>query len=81
MAMLLVDIHVGEAFEIVEIIRQRYASSSLKKKGSEESIGQVTVSIGLSQVRDYDTPQTLIERTDQALYQSKAEGRNRTTLL
>ncbi|AOU98437.1 hypothetical protein BI364_11150 [Acidihalobacter yilgarnensis] len=35
-----------------------------------------TISIGLSSLSRQDTPQTLIERADRALYQAKADGRN-----
>lgn len=37
----------------------------------------VTVSIGITQFLDGDTPETCFERADQALYQAKHNGRNR----
>jgi two-component system, cell cycle response regulator len=41
----------------------------------------VTVSIGVASVSRLDeTPETLLKRADQALYQAKAEGRNRVIL-
>ncbi|MEW6186337.1 MAG: GGDEF domain-containing protein [Thermodesulfobacteriota bacterium] len=36
----------------------------------------VTLSIGLTEVTDLDTIETIIERSDKALYQAKQEGRN-----
>lgn len=81
MAVLLVDMQAQEALTLMEEIRTRFANSSLKKKGSDETIGQVTVSIGISAAEPTDTPQSLIERTDRALYRSKENGRNQTTLV
>jgi diguanylate cyclase (GGDEF)-like protein len=38
---------------------------------------QVTISLGLCEIRGDDTPQRLIERADAALYEAKRLGRNR----
>lgn len=77
MAMIFLHSSLEETFVLAEAIREKFAASRLKKKGSDETIGQVTVSVGISQLQPGDTPRTLIERADQALYKSKAEGRNR----
>ena len=42
---------------------------------------QVTVSAGLTEFREGDTPQSVFERADRALYAAKAEGRNRCASL
>jgi len=39
-------------------------------------VGQVTVSIGFTQIRDSEMPATIIERADRALYYAKDHGRN-----
>ncbi|AJD89856.1 hypothetical protein JMA_05390 [Jeotgalibacillus malaysiensis] len=41
---------------------------------------QITVSIGVSGVKPGDTKDTIFKRADEALYYSKKNGRNRTTL-
>lgn len=42
---------------------------------------KVTISIGATSLGENDTPETLLKRADNALYQAKNEGRNRTVLL
>lgn len=39
---------------------------------------RVTASFGVSQVENGDTPETVVKRADQALYEAKNSGRNRT---
>jgi len=46
-----------------------------------ERVGQVTVSLGISTFAKNDVYETLVKRVDDALYQSKNDGRNRTSQL
>ena len=48
--------------------------------GTEQGEVLVTVSVGAAVARGLDTPETLIERADSALYQAKEDGRNRVAL-
>ncbi len=65
------------AKDIAEKIRTSLANSRLKKKNSSESIGQITVSIGISKQHQDDTAENWIERADNALYKAKETGRNK----
>ena len=80
MAMLLLGSSEQEALTIATVIMETLANSRLKKKNSDENIGQVTVSIGISAMQPDDTPNMLIDRADQALYLSKANGRNQVNV-
>ena len=81
MAMILMNISLEEATSITNKICLALADSRLKKKGQEEYINQVTVSAGVSMLKTEDSPSSLIDRADQALYQSKHNGRNKVTIL
>ncbi len=81
MAMIFMHSSLEETFMYTEKIREQFAESRLKKKGSNKSIGQVTVSAGISSFQENDNPISLIERADQALYRSKTEGRNQVNFI
>lgn len=55
-------------------LREKVAATHFHYKGTPET---VTISCGITQFRDQDTPLTVYNRADQALYQAKENGRNR----
>jgi len=77
MAVLLTNMQRMEAIELAENIRDTLARSRLQRRDNQETIGQVTISIGVAGLRDNDTIEIFIERADQALYEAKDQGRNR----
>ena len=42
-----------------------------------DQVGKITASVGISESTNSDTLETLIKRTDEALYRAKDLGRNR----
>jgi diguanylate cyclase len=58
-------------------VRNSIAGKSLKNKDTGETMGKVTMSIGVSSYRQGDNAHKLIFRADQALYEAKRLGRNR----
>ena len=54
---------------VAESVRHRIASLGF-------DVGQVTVSVGLAELRAGDDAKQLIERADEALYEAKRSGRN-----
>ncbi len=76
MAIIMPNTPFSKAMEIAEKIRSSLALHPLKRKGGNESIGKVTVSIGVSGFRINDSTESLIERADKAMYRAKNNGRN-----
>jgi diguanylate cyclase len=64
---------------LVNHIREEIGSRVLKRRSTNEDLGEVTISAGVAQFRPGDTLGCLIERADAALYASKRAGRNRVT--
>jgi len=77
MAILLSGTTRQAAFDLAEKIRDTLAKSRLQRRDNQETIGQVTISIGVAGMHDNDTVDIFIERADQALYEAKDQGRNR----
>lgn len=88
----LVARHGGEEFAVVmprvsprvaaqtaEALRAAIQAKRLRRRSTNEDLGQVTVSVGIARLQSGDTPQGLIERADACLYASKRNGRNQVT--
>lgn len=68
------------ARKVAEMVRNSIASKQLKRKGTGEIYGTITVSVGVALFKpDTDTLPTIIKRADDALYHSKRTGRNKIT--
>ncbi len=77
---LLPDTPLDIAMKVADSVRKTIASKELKRKDTGEVYGTITVSMGVSQLRPKtDTLPTVLKRADDALYQSKHDGRNRVT--
>ena len=77
-AAILPNTGLEHAMQAAENVRNTLASRSLKNKDSGETMGKVTISIGVATYRQGDNTHKLIFRSDQALYEAKRLGRNRT---
>ncbi len=67
------NISIDKAMEIAEDIRHLVECHNYEKDNTKFSL---TVSIGLSELKEKDTPERLLKRADAALYISKNSGRN-----
>jgi diguanylate cyclase len=68
-----------EAQTIAAAIHEAVRSKRLTRRSTSESLGAVTISIGLAQRRDFEGAHDLIARADACLYASKRAGRDRIT--
>jgi diguanylate cyclase len=64
--------------KVAEKLRELIESKGFHHRGQPV---RVTISCGLTEFRDGDTPQTVYSRADEALYEAKQNGRNRCVVL
>jgi diguanylate cyclase (GGDEF)-like protein len=78
LALLLIEASAKEASVISDRLRERVARHPIAYSDASGTVTEipVTVSIGVTDYRDGDTIQSIMERTDAALYQAKEGGRN-----
>lgn len=68
----------NDAFTCAEKIRQNVMGRELLKRSTGESLGRVTISIGIAGLTARDSATSLLERADLCMYAAKQMGRNRT---
>ncbi|MES9969095.1 MAG: GGDEF domain-containing protein [Candidatus Thiodiazotropha sp.] len=73
---LLPETDIFNALDIAQSIHQSVANLILVKRSTKEKLPAVTVSVGAASFRQGESPENLLERADQALYQAKESGRN-----
>jgi diguanylate cyclase len=76
-AVVLPNTVLRSAITVADHIRRAVMTKELMKRSTGEHLGRVTISIGVANLHDGDTAQTLIERADTCLYAAKRHGRNR----
>ncbi|MFP5461025.1 MAG: diguanylate cyclase [Gammaproteobacteria bacterium] len=76
-ALLLPETARSGAAQLAEQLRDAVERIRIKRSGSGEVIGNITVSCGITQLANADTAASFIDRADGALYEAKRQGRNR----
>jgi diguanylate cyclase len=79
-AVLLPQTSLSGAAAVAEQIRGTVAQGRICRPDGNESIGQVTLSVGVAIAKADDTLEALLERADAAMYTAKRAGRNRVSL-
>ncbi len=75
-AILLPDTNINGAMHLAEKLRKEVESKEVVNKSSGAKLGQITLSGGVAQFIRGEDIDSLIARTDAALYTSKHNGRN-----
>lgn len=68
---------LSECVHVAERIRTTLAGRKIVKRTTGESMGNITLSIGVARYRPGDSLPALVQRADAALYRAKSKGRNR----
>ena len=71
--MLLVGTALSEAQRVAESLREAVSAMKFGFRGTPV---RVTVSCGITELKDTDDPQSVFDRADAALYRAKESGRN-----
>lgn len=75
---ILPETQLNGAFAVAEQIRKTLEEIRWTTRESGKAIGTITISLGVAQYKEAETVESLIARSDNALYSAKKAGRNRT---
>lgn len=78
-AIILPHCSLAECTDLAERVRQRTKAMRFRQRGRQEVVLSITVSGGVTALRDGDDAGSLIARADAAMYASKHAGRDRVT--
>ncbi|MDP8567514.1 GGDEF domain-containing protein [Methylophilus aquaticus] len=79
--LLLPETSLEIAEKIAEDIRKKVEKITIKNSVSQAQISNITISLGVTPYLHGESPESFISRADQALYASKAKGRNQVTVI
>jgi diguanylate cyclase len=68
---------VQDAERVANLLRANLSTKQIKKRGSNEVLGVITISIGAAEHKVGEDKEAWIGRADAALYKAKQTGRNK----
>jgi diguanylate cyclase len=74
---ILINAGIADAAGIAEQTRRRIGEMELNRRSTGESLGHVTVSIGVAELQHGDSADSLVNRADMCLLAAKQSGRDR----
>lgn len=76
-AIILPETGLESGLKVADILRKLVENKEVINKSSHETLGRITLSVGVAQYQTGESISDFIERADAALYQAKRNGRNR----
>jgi len=76
---ILPDTPLGGAIALAENICSYFKTKNWRRKDTGEFLGNIHMSLGVAQFRPGESLESLLERSDRALYRSKSSGRAKAT--
>jgi len=67
---------LAEAAQLAEKLRKKVEGRKVINRRTGQTLGQVTLSVGVARYRAGETAAELVHRADEAMYRAKAQGRN-----
>jgi diguanylate cyclase len=74
---LLSNTDVGAAEKVANQLRVSLSTKQIKRKNTQEMLGVVTISVGITEYCPHEDIEGFIARADEALYEAKQTGRNK----
>lgn len=62
---------------VAETFRESISARTVRTRQAGAPVGRITLSLGVAELQAGDAAQALVDRADRALYDAKADGRNR----
>ena len=78
-AIILLNTSLQNAKKLAESIRIDVASTRVQRKDTQQSLGKITMSLGVAHYFPSEGVESFLQRADRALYMSKRKGRNAVT--
>lgn len=79
-AVLMESSSIAQSMLLAQTIQELLRNARIRRRGSQEILGTVTISAGIAAYVKGDDWTTLIDAADSALYRSKQNGRDRITV-